>query len=231
MPQIEINNLSFAYANGPTILRIERIEIEPSLMYLVSGPSGSGKTTFLKLASGLLKPSNGSVNLLGANTLLGKLVEIEVAQSNVGFIHQSSKLMDNMTISENIMIRYLLGISENIKDIHKARREADNLASICEVSDFMNRYPHEISEGERQRVALAQALFHDPKIVIADEPTANLDYVHREKIIKILVEVVKQGVTVLIASHNPIIFGQIFNRYINIEGGKVAEAKAPYIFR
>jgi len=165
----------------------------------IIGSSGSGKTTLLHILGGLDKPNSGEVRI--NNQILNKLNDNELSKfrnKTIGFVFQFFYLQDYLTARENVALPLILA-GENTK---RSLEKAEMLLNQVGLSHRFNHYPNEISGGEMQRIAVARALIHDPKIILADEPTGNLDKENAENILNIFDEIAKTGVSVVVITHD-----------------------------
>ncbi len=175
------------------------ITIEKGDFVAIMGPSGSGKSTAMNLVGSLDLATQGDIFLGGHN--IEYLEESETAQlrgKKIGFIFQSFNLIPNLTAKENIMLPMLF------QDINKEEREdrADELLALVDLTDRAGHYPNQLSGGQQQRVAIARALSNNPEVILADEPTGNLDTKTGEKVLRFLDKLNKQGKTIIIVTHD-----------------------------
>jgi putative ABC transport system ATP-binding protein len=177
------------------------LTIEPGSFVTVTGPSGSGKTTLLLTLGGLIRPTSGQVLFKGTD--LGTLDERRLAgyrNRSVGFVLQSFNLIPYLSAVENVMVPMSLGPAANGVQGERARKLLDRLG----LADRMNHLPRELSVGQQQRVAIARALGNDPEVILADEPTGNLDPVLAAEILSILRDLnAREGRTVVLVTHSP----------------------------
>ncbi len=175
------------------------INIEKGDFVAIMGPSGSGKSTAMNLVGSLDLASQGEILLDGFN--IEGLDESSLAQirgKKIGFIFQNFNLIPNLTAKENVMLPMLF---QNI-DILEREIKAENLLSLVELSDRMDHYPNQLSGGQQQRVAIARSLANDPEVILADEPTGNLDTKTGEKVMKFLEKLHKEGKTIIMVTHD-----------------------------
>lgn len=185
---------------------------------IVSGPSGSGKTTLLLTMGGMLRPSSGSVTVDGKNIyLLNELERSRFRATNIGFVFQMYHLIPYLNVLENIMLSPGLGSNGS-----NNRQLSEQLTGHLGISDRMLHKPSELSAGERQRVALARAMVHRPKIILADEPTGNLDPDSSRRVFKTLQEYHQDGGSVIIVTHGSDA-NQYADRIIHLESGKITD--------
>ncbi|MEM4740043.1 MAG: ABC transporter ATP-binding protein, partial [Zestosphaera sp.] len=195
----------------------------PGTLTCVMGPSGSGKTTLLNLIGGIDTPTGGQVNVGKIKVHELKGVELDKYRlMNVGFVFQALNLIPTLTALENVMLpAQMAGLSrqESVKRAHE-------LLKLVGLGDKASRYPEELSGGEQQRVAIAVALANDPSLIVADEPTAELDSQNAKKVVDVLVGLARDyGKTVILATHDPRVAVNT-DRILRLEDGRlVGEAK------
>ena len=198
-PILEARRLSKSYDEGHVeALRGVDLSIEPGEYIAITGPSGSGKSTLLQLLGGLDTPTSGEV--LFCNQTLGKAVDFDTYRSrHVGFIFQAFYLLPTLRAIENVQVA-MLASSEGVKN--RAER-AEALLVELGLKDRIRHFPNELSAGERQRVAIARALANNPTILLADEPTGNLDSVNSAHIVEILSTIqAERGMTLVLVTHD-----------------------------
>jgi ABC-type lipoprotein export system ATPase subunit len=216
-PILEARGLVKSYDDGRVqALRGVDSVIQAGEYVAISGPSGSGKSTLLHMLGGLDTPSKGEVLFNGAK--LGAAVDLDQYRSQqVGFIFQAFHLLPTLCAVENVQVA-MLALNE------RANHRADRAAALLEemgLRDRMRHYPNELSAGERQRVAIARALANNPTILLADEPTGNLDSVNSAHIMEILRGIQKQrGMTLIIVTHENDIANSA-PRHIRIRDGRI----------
>jgi putative ABC transport system ATP-binding protein len=222
-PILEVKALCKSYDEGRIeALRGVDLSIAAGEFVAISGPSGSGKSTLLQLIGGLDSPTSGHV--LFQNSLLGDTVDLDTYRSHhVGFIFQGFYLMPTLRAIENVQVPMLA-----VKCDAKARIErAESLLIEMGLEHRMRQYPNELSGGERQRVAIARALANNPAILLADEPTGNLDSVNSARIIEMLIGIQeKRGMTLIVVTHENEI-ADAAPRHIRIRDGKVERRVEP----
>ena len=218
---IEVKNLVKVYGSKGQIKALDGVSlsVKEGDFVGIMGPSGSGKSTLLNMIGTVDTPSKGSVYLDGEN--IRELREGKIAEfryKNIGFIFQEFNLLDNLTLRENIAVPLVLdGIS---KDVIKDK--VDKISRKLGIEDQMDKYPQECSGGQRQRAAASRALVTEPKVIIADEPTGNLDPETAKEIMDLLDDINKAGTTILMATHAKDIVDTMKKRVIAIEGGEIA---------
>lgn len=200
---IQLKNVARYYEMGESIVKALdglHIDIARRDFVAIMGPSGSGKSTAMNLVGSLDLPTEGAVYLDTEN--ISSLSESELAQlrgKKIGFIFQSFNLIPNLTAKENIMLPMIF------QGLRKEEREkrADKFLSLVELGDRGSHYPNQLSGGQQQRVAIARALANDPEVILADEPTGNLDTKTGEKVMQFLQELNEKGKTIIMVTHDP----------------------------
>jgi cell division transport system ATP-binding protein len=194
---IELENVAYSYGGGELLSDIS-VKLAPGSFHFLTGPSGAGKTTLLKLCYGALLPSAGTVRLLGADVRTLERDDIAMLRRRIGVVHQDVQFLDHLPVSENIGLPLTVsgrgGDAEN-SDLHE-------LMSWVGLTERANGFPPELSGGERQRAALARAVIMSPDIVLADEPTGNVDWEMSQRLLHLLIELNRMGKTVVIATHD-----------------------------
>lgn len=197
------------------------LSIEPGEFVAIVGPSGSGKSTILNVMTGIDKPTSGKIAVGGKD--IGKLSENELARwrgENVGIVFQFFQLLPTLTALENVMLPlHLRGAKANYQGEERRQRALANLRMV-ELFDHAQHLPRELSGGEQQRVAIARALANDPPIIVADEPTGNLDSVTGELIFKIFRQLADEGKTVIYVTHDNHLARQA-RRLIQVRDGAI----------
>jgi len=218
---VELRRVTKIYGSGPTAVRALNdvsLDVKRGEVVLVMGPSGSGKTTLLLVTGGLLKPTKGSVRI--SNTEITALTEKElpkIRRQSFGFVFQNPNLLSSLTALENVEVTLnLAGVKGE-----KARSHAKMLLESLGLADRLNHRPDQLSGGEQQRVAIARALANDPAIILADEPTANLDSKIGREVTELLCRIAcEQDKSVIIVSHDERI-KYIANRVLYLEDGRI----------
>ncbi len=204
-------------------LRGVSLEVSLGEVIAVMGPSGSGKTTLLNILGGVDRPTAGSVIVNGVNIVsLSEDKLREYRLRSVGYIFQFFNLIPTLTALENIVIPILAAGTPYREAIARAR----SLLEQLDLKGREERFPEELSGGERQRVAIAVALANNPRIVLADEPTGELDIVNAERVVKILVGLAREGRSVVIATHDPRV-ARLTDRIYVLEDGRVVGVYKP----
>lgn len=218
---ILIENITKIYPPKITALDDVNMKIESGEFISLVGPSGAGKSTLIRLIIAQEKPTKGKI-LIGEKDIarLGKR-HIPYYRRKIGVVWQDFKLLENKTVFENIA--YALEVVE--KPQREINIRVPKILKLVGLEGKEDRFPHELSGGEIQRTAIARALVHDPHLLIADEPTGNLDPLNANEIVKLLLKINKLGTTVILATHNRDIVDRLKKRVIVLEQGKVVSDK------
>ena len=216
---IQFNNVSLSYGEIPDeveVLKSISFAIDSAEVVSIVGPSGSGKTSIIMLASGLENATKGSIKINGEEIVGLKEKELsEVRRKNIGIVFQSFYLIPNLTAVENV----LLSLEANQQ--YSFEKDAEELLGEFGLSHRMHHLPSELSGGEQQRVAIARALINKPKIILADEPTGNLDSVNSESMIDLLFDYTKKSHTSLVMVTHDNSIAQRCDRIIEIRDGQI----------
>lgn len=199
---IQISDVEFSYGRGDFRLQIEQLEVAKGVKTALIGPSGSGKTTFLNLVSGTALPLTGSVRVDGREvSSMTDAARREFRITNIGFVFQDFELLEYLSVFDNILHPYR--INRALRLTGEVRARAGQLAEDTGLSDKLRRWPDQLSQGERQRVAICRALLAQPKLLLADEPTGNLDPKNKERILDLLLDYARNDqTTVLVVTHD-----------------------------
>ncbi len=214
---IVFDNVVKTYDTGTEALRGVSMEIQDGEFAFLVGPSGSGKSTIIKLITGELHPTSGCVEVNGYHLEKIKKREIPYLRRTVGVVFQDFRLIANKTVYENVAFAMrVIGARE--KEI---RKRVPYILELVGLEDKAKRHPGELSGGEQQRVAIARALINNPSMIIADEPTGNLDPERSFEIMLLLEEINNLGTTVLVVTHEKELVEQFTKRVIAIDEGLV----------
>jgi putative ABC transport system ATP-binding protein len=225
-PVISIRNLNHAFGKGellkPVLFDVD-LDIYPGEIVILTGPSGSGKTTLLTLIGGLRSIQQGSVNILGHELYGANKQELVKVRSQIGFIFQSHNLLACLTAQQNVGMS--LRLHQQISFEERIARAIAILEAVG-LEDRINYYPDNLSGGQKQRVAIARALVSQPRLVLADEPTAALDSKSGRDVVEIMQQLAKeQGCTILLVTHDNRIL-DIADRILHMEDGRLAKDTA-----
>ncbi|OGY46451.1 MAG: cell division ATP-binding protein FtsE [Candidatus Buchananbacteria bacterium RIFCSPHIGHO2_01_FULL_44_11] len=214
---IIFKNITKFYPPDTFALKNASLHIKPKEFVSIVGRSGTGKTTMVKIMTAEESPTEGRVIIGGWDITEIRMSEVPVLRRQIGVVFQDFKLLGKKTVFENIAFALqTCGTSrQRIIDI------VPQVLKIVGLSGKENRYPVQLSGGEQQRVAIARSLVHRPKILIADEPTGNLDSINSKEIIDLLVKINEFGTTVLLVTHNREIVNALNKRVITLDNGKI----------
>jgi cell division transport system ATP-binding protein len=216
---IETRRLSKVYSRGLYALRDLTLNVEKAEFVFLTGPSGAGKSTFLRLLLMQERPTEGEVIVNGHNLATLSRREIQEYRRGIGFVFQDFKLIPSRTVLENIsFVPEVLGVPAA-----QQRRRAFQVLKWVGLQHRMNAYPTDLSGGEQQRIAIARALVNDPVVLIADEPTGNLDPDLSLEVMNLLREINAGGTTVLVATHDRELIRLVGRRTITLDQGRVVE--------
>ena len=207
---IEMMNVTKKYNKGITAINNLSIQIKDGEFVYVVGPSGAGKSTFIKMMYREEKATKGRIRV-------GKYDLMKIKDRYVGVVFQDFKLLQNKTVYENVA--YAMEVIE--KSPREIKRRVDEVLELVNLKHRMNNFPNELSGGEQQRVAIARAIVNTPGILIADEPTGNLDPDTSMEIMDILERINEQGTTIVMATHNSQIVNEKKHRVLAIESGQI----------
>ena len=195
------------------------LHIEPGEFVSVVGQSGSGKTTMIKLLTAETRPTSGRIVIGGWDITDIKHRQMPLLRRQIGVVFQDFKLLPKKTVTENVA--FALQVSGARKD--RIQKIVPQVLKIVDLQDKADRYPQQLSGGERQRVAIARALVHAPKILLADEPTGNLDALNTKEIINLLLRINEFGTTVILVTHNKNIVDSLKKRVVTLENGSIIQ--------
>ncbi len=216
---IQLHNVSLAYQKDATALNAIELRIEKGEFVFLSGPSGAGKTTLLRLLYGALTPTRGQVLIDGQNVSRLTASQIPQLRRMIGVVFQDFKLLPSRTVFENVSITLeVLGWGR--ADIGK---KVMHILKQMGIESKIHMTPERLSGGEQQRVALARALVNDPKILLADEPTGNLDDANKNQILNIFKEANVRGTTVVVATHDRRLIEHAHKRLVILNKGEIVE--------
>lgn len=217
MALIELKDVSKKYRRSTTALRHVTVSVNQGEFVYIVGPSGAGKSTFIKLLYREEKLSSGSLKVGEFDLAKMKKRQIPLLRRSIGVVFQDYKLLERKTVFENVAFAMEV-IGEKRKHI---KRRVTEVLELVGLKHKMRAFPNQLSGGEQQRVAIARAIVNNPKMLIADEPTGNLDPEISMEVMQVLERINLQGTTVLMATHNVQIVNQLRHRVIAIEDGKI----------
>jgi cell division transport system ATP-binding protein len=216
---IEAKNLSKSYDREVYALRDMSLTVDKGEFVFLTGPSGAGKSTFLRLLLVKERASDGEISVNGHNLSTLSRSEVQEYRRGVGFVFQDFKLIATRTVFENVaFVSEVLGVPPA-----QQQRRAFQVLKWVGLQHRMHAYPRELSGGEQQRIAIARALMNDPPLLIADEPTGNLDPDLSLEIMNLLREVNAGGTTVLVATHDRELIRLVGRRSVTLDHGRIVE--------
>lgn len=217
MKMIEFKNVSKVYEDETAALKNINLSIKKGEFLFLVGPSGSGKSTFIKLVIKEIDETGGSIYIAGRNICNLKANRIPQLRRNVGCVFQDFKLLPNKTVFENVAFALeVIG-----KPSYQIKVQVPQVLKLVGLYNKLNSYPHQLSGGEQQRVSIARAFVNRPPILLADEPTGNIDPQTSEGIMKILSRINLIGATVLMATHDRNIVNSMRRRVVELEEGEI----------
>lgn len=219
---IKLQNVSKTYQPDIQVLKKINLHILPGEFVSVVGQSGTGKTTLVKTLIGEEKITTGNVIIGGWDITNIKQSEIPTLRRQIGVVFQDFKLLSKKTLFENIA--FALQVCGHPQK--KINAIVPQVMRIVGLENKMHRYPQEVSGGEQQRAVIARSLVHRPKILLADEPTGNLDAINTDEIIELLLKINKFGTTVILVTHNKEVVNRLKKRVITIENGMIVSDQA-----
>lgn len=221
---IDMQNVSFGYRDGDVLLAGMSLELQPGAFLFLTGPSGSGKTTFLRLCMGDLAPSEGRMTAFGQDMAAMTRDDRADLRRRIGLVPQDAEFLDHLPVAENVALP--LTVSGAPLDFDALR----DLLGWVGLAAQSRALPPSLSGGERQRAALARAVIRSPDLVLADEPTGNLDWEMSMRLLQLLIELNRSGKTVLIATHDLNLIraakAQVSARVLRIAGNHLHQAGA-----
>ena len=224
---ILFNDVVKSYSVGTQALKGVSMQIDDGDFVFLVGPSGSGKSTIIKLISGELRPTSGSVHVNGYSLERIRRREVPYMRRTVGVVSQDFRLIDTMTVYENVAFAMRVIGAKN-KEI---RERVPYVLELVGLENKGHRYPNQISGGEQQRLAIARALVNNPSTIIADEPTGNLDPARAMEIMSLLQEINNLGTTVLVVTHAWDLVESFHKRVVAINEGTVVSDGTEGIFK
>lgn len=223
---IKTTDVEKAYKGGIQALDGVSIDIEKGEFVFIVGPSGSGKSTFLKLLTKEEEPTKGDIFVAGKNLASLPRWRVPYLRRNVGCVFQDFKLLPNKTVFENVSFALdVIGRPKNV-----VRRQVPQILELVGLGEKLDRFPDELSGGEQQRVSIARAFVNRPLILIADEPTGNLDPATSVGIMRLLDRINRIGTTVVMATHDHAIVDSMRRRVIELEDGNVVRDQSRGIY-
>jgi cell division transport system ATP-binding protein len=214
---VRFENVGLRYGLGPEVLRDISFRIEPHSFQFLTGPSGAGKTTLLRLLFMTLKPTRGLITLFGHDVSTLSKDSLATLRRRIGIVFQDFRLLDHMTTYENVALPFrVIGRPEQ-----SYREEVVELLNWVGLGDRMWALPPVLSGGEKQRAAIARALISRPEVLLADEPTGNVDPPLARRLMRLFVELNRLGTSVVIATHDIGLMNQFNARRLVLEAGRL----------
>ena len=218
---VRFENVGMRYGVGREVLREVNFALDPGSFTFLTGPSGAGKTTLLKLMLLAEQPTRGVISLFGSNLALLKRAELPSLRRRIGVVFQEFRLLDHLSAFENVALPLRLS-GRRVGDY---RKDVEELLAWVGLGERLEDKPPTLSGGEQQRVAIARAVVAKPDILLADEPTCNVDPDIGERLIRLFVELNRFGTTVMIATHDRALIESTRARELRLVDGKVIEMR------
>jgi len=214
---VEFDSVGLRYGHGPEILQDVNFTLPAGSFHFLTGPSGAGKSSLLRMMYLAQKPSRGRVSLFGRDTFLARRYELPALRRRIGVVFQEFRLLDHLSILDNVALPLRIsGASEN--DVHKF---VPDLLSWVGLADHLHSKPPTLSGGQKQRVAIARAVIGRPDLLLADEPTGNVDDDIAMRLMYLFEELNKLGATVLVATHNESLVKRLNRPCLHLENGRL----------
>lgn len=222
---IELDNMGFGYGGGDLLTGID-LALSPGSFHFLTGPSGAGKTTLLNLCSVYLRPTAGSVRVFGQEVGTMTRDDVAAARRRIGVVHQDCRFLDHMPLAENVALPLVVAG----RDAGGFAADVAELLAWVGLTGQARALPPELSGGERQRAALARAVVTSPDVILADEPTGNVDWEMSLRLLQLLVELNRLGKAVVVATHDLNLIraakSQVAARVLRLTGGRLQQAGA-----
>ena len=223
---IELHDVGYSYG-GDALLTGLSLVLAPGSFHFLTGPSGAGKTTVLKLCYGALRPTQGEVHLFDQPVTGMGRDAIALARRRIGVVHQDCQFLDHLPVAENVALPLITAGHDPGVEEQANLSELLSWVGLTERADAM---PPELSGGERQRAALARAVIMSPDVILADEPTGNVDWEMSQRLLRLLIELNRMGKTIMIATHDLMLIraakAQVQARVLRIAGRTIQAAGA-----
>lgn len=219
---IKFDKVTKIYPPNTAVLQNISLEINEGEFVSIIGKSGAGKTTLTRLILGLEDPTHGEVYFRNKNIRVADQHEIQKIRRSIGGIYQDYKLLPAKTVYENVA--YVMEVKGSSQG--QIKREVPRILELIGLQEKTDNFPKELSGGEQQRLSVARALVIHPKIIIADEPTGNLDPYNTYEVISLLEKINKSGTTIILLTHNREIINKLRKRVITLVGGKIIRDEA-----
>ena len=217
-PIVELNGVSFRYSTGGDILKDIQFTLNPGELYFMTGESGAGKTSLLSLLYLDNLPTKGRIRLFGQAVDMMSRTTKALVRRKVGVVFQDFRLLEHLTAFDNVALPLRIA---NISEVEIKRHVTELLAWVG-LEKQMHAFPDSLSGGEQQRVAIARAVINRPQLLLADEPTGNVDDKMAARLLQLFIELNKLGTTIVIATHNYHLFKHLNYPQIHLEQGKLS---------
>jgi cell division transport system ATP-binding protein len=219
---VRFENVGMRYGSGPEVLRDVSFELAPGSFHFLVGPSGAGKSSLLRLISLALRPSRGLIRMFDRDIATTRRAELPGLRRRIGVVFQDFRLLDHMSVTENVALPLrLAGEPEG-----PLRRNVVELLKWAGLGDKLEARPSTLSGGEQQRVAICRAVITRPALLVADEPTGNVDDAIGQRLMRLFEELHKAGTTVVVASHNQGLVRRFGHPRLRLEDGALAAGAA-----
>ncbi|GLQ35066.1 ABC transporter ATP-binding protein [Amylibacter marinus] len=194
---IELKKAGFSYGGGE-IFRDVDLHLAQGTFHFLTGPSGTGKTTLMKMCYQALMPDSGTIKVFGRDVRAMNRDDVALVRRRIGVVHQDCQFLNHLSVGENVLLPSFVAGRDGLDD----QRNLRELLKWVELEENIDQLPPELSGGERQRAALARAVILSPEVILADEPTGNLDWNMAQRLLTLLIELNKMGKTILVATHD-----------------------------
>lgn len=212
---VRLDSVGLRYGDGPEILKDVSFHLDPGSFHFLTGPSGAGKTSLLRLLFLALKPTRGLINIFDKDVSQVSRWELPLLRRRIGVVFQEFKLLDHLTTFDNVALPLrVMGQRETAY-----RADVMDLLSWVGLADQAHAYPPVLSGGEKQRAAIARAVISKPELLLADEPTGNVDPMLAKRLLHLFMELNKQGTTVFLATHDLKLITQTRASVLHLEKG------------
>lgn len=217
---VRFENVGLRYGNGPEVLRDVSFHLEPGSFHFLVGPTGAGKSSLLKLLYLSERPSRGMVTLFGQPLSKTPRPQLAELRRKIGVVFQDFRLLDHMTVFDNVALPLRIARTPE----KKVQEMVSDLVAWVGLEEKMHALPPTLSGGQKQLVAIARAVITSPKLIVADEPTGNIDREMSYKIMRLFIELNKLGSTVVVATHDMYLVDRMKRPVMELHEGKLLEA-------
>ena len=214
---IEFSHIGLRYGIGPEVLSDINFQLEPGSFHFLTGPSGSGKTSLMSLLYLGLRPTRGEISMFGYDLKSLSREQTATLRQKIGVVFQDFRLLNNLTAFENVALP--LRLSQ--KSEKQIKSDVTELLEWVELGDYMHRLPMTLSGGQQQRIAIARAVISKPRLLLADEPTGNLDDAIGYKLMGLFEQLNRMGTTMLIATHNQQMMDSFYHKKLILHDGQL----------